>query len=116
MTTPNESVEYYVIPPAPEPRSIEDVINEEVNGVQFEDNPQELSLEDRVDYCARKLNEVNSKLDNLTNGVAATYQGVHNLVTMLSAVQQVASMMPGGKKIAKAMMDANSQNGTPSNG
>jgi len=94
-----------------------DRMTEDIHGVQFPRDvaePTELTLEDKVDWCAHKLTELTAKVDNLTQGVMATYTGVHNLVTMLQAVQQVASMMPGGKKIAKAMMD--SQNGTPNNG
>lgn len=70
-----------------------------------------VTLEQRIDYCAQRLNELTVKVDNLTQGMMATYVGVNNLVQMLQAVQQVAQMMPGGRKIAKAMMDA--QNGTP---
>jgi hypothetical protein len=74
----------------------------------------ELTLEQRIDFAVMRLNELHVKVDNLTQGLQATYSGVHNLVTMLSAVQQVASMMPGGKRLAQAMMNA--QNGSPSNG
>lgn len=76
----------------------------------------ELSIEQRVDWVAAKLIQLEAKIDNVTNGLTATYQGVSGLVTMLSAVQQVASMMPGGKRIAQAMMSAQSQNGAPNNG
>jgi hypothetical protein len=75
---------------------------------------QDYPIEARIDFCARQLIELTAKVDNLTNGVVATYQGVSNLVKMLEAVQQVAHMMPGGRKVMKAMMEA--QNGTPNNG
>lgn len=57
----------------------------------------------RVDALARMTADLHGKVDHLTNGVAAIYTMVDYLVKMLNAVQQVASMMPGGKRIAQAM-------------
>ena len=61
----------------------------------------ELTVEQRFDWIANALNELHLKVDNQTRGITAIYQGVDGLVKMLSAVQQVASMMPGpaGKMI-----------------
>lgn len=53
----------------------------------------------------QKADETIARLDNLGQGVKLIYDMVGGLVQMLSAVQQVASMMPGGmgKRFAKAM-------------
>lgn len=59
---------------------------------------------------------LNAKVDNVSQGLAAVYNGLDYLIKMLSAVQQVAGMMPGmGKKI-KTAMDAMDRNGSAPNG
>lgn len=59
---------------------------------------------------SRAIAELHFKIDHLAQGVGAVYAAVDHLVKMLSAVQQVASMMPGGRKIAAAMANQNGSN------
>jgi hypothetical protein len=54
-----------------------------------------LSTDERVDHVMVAIADLHAKVDNLGAGLQAVYQGVSGLVKMLSAVQQVASMMPG---------------------
>lgn len=50
-----------------------------------------------------KVDHLHVKLDDQRQGLAAIYTMVDGLVKMLSVVQQVASSMPFGKKMSKAM-------------
>jgi hypothetical protein len=61
------------------------------------------AITQQLDDHGRMLADLHAKVDHLNNGMGAVYAGVDHLVKMLSAVQQVASMMPGGKKLAQAM-------------
>lgn len=60
---------------------------------------------------AEQIAELHAKVDHLTQGVGAVYQAVTQLVQMLQAVQQVARMMPGGKKFVQAMEQGGNNNG-----
>lgn len=59
------------------------------------------------------LKALHIKVDNLTQGLSAVYAGLTNLITMLQAVQQAASMMPGAGKFMRKFMDqqGGNQNG-----
>lgn len=77
----------------------------------------ELSLKQDMEYLQAQVNDqgrmiadLHAKVDHLAQGIGMVYTMVDHLVKMLSAVQQVASMMPGGKRIAQAMQ-AQQQNG-----
>lgn len=63
----------------------------------------------RLDNLLAMHADLHAKVDHLAQGIGLIYGAVDHLVKMLSAVQQVASMMPGGKRIANAM--AQQQNG-----
>lgn len=65
------------------------------------------SIDDKLNHVMADLAVLNSKIDNLGQGTAAIYAGLSNLITMLQAVQQAASMMPGAGKFMKKFMAEN---------
>jgi len=69
----------------------------------------------QADSQGRMVADLHAKVDHALEGLGHIYTMVQGLVNMLSAVQQVASMMPGGKRIAQAMA-AQAQNGANQNG
>lgn len=74
------------------------------------------TTDQRLDALGQSLMALHAKVDNVTGGLGAVYTRVDFLTKMLSAVQQVAGMMPGmGKKINQAMA-AMDQNGGVQNG
>lgn len=76
---------------------------------------EESPLQQQLNDHGRMIADLHGKLDNLAMGLYQVHTMVSNLVQMLSAVQQVAAMMPGGKRFARAMAEQVSQNGS-SNG
>jgi len=66
-----------------------------------------VDIVNRLGRLENRQAELHSLLAHTAQGVGAIYTMVDSLVKMLSAVQQVASMMPGGKKIAQAMAAKN---------
>jgi hypothetical protein len=83
----------------------------------------EFTTEQRLDALGASLVDLHVKVDTLLakvdtslDGLSAVYARVDYLTKMLSAVQQVAGMMPGmGKKLNQAMA-AMDQNGAQAHG
>lgn len=99
------------------------ILDELVNGGEQPTKTDEasaepgLTVDEKLDFIAGRVNELHLRIDDLLNGVSATYTGVQWLTNMLAGVQKVAAMMPGrGGKIAKQMMAAQAENEATDNG
>jgi hypothetical protein len=74
------------------------------------------SLAERLERLESQQAAIILALENLTNGMSATYQGVASINQMLSAVQQMALNMPGLKGKLMRGMAGNLNLGENTNG
>lgn len=93
--------------------------------IEFIPNPEtpQFTVDEKLDMLSEGFASLSSnvyglhtKMDNALQGLSAVYNGLDYLIKMLSAVQQVAGMMPGMGKRIKTAMDAMDKNGSAPRG